>query len=84
MRIYLSIAALAASSVAAFQPISTKTSTTTATQLQASKCGKYDFDVAIVGCGVGGHGAALHARAQDLDTAVFAGGDVGGSEYYIL
>lgn len=41
--------------------------------------GQYDFDIAIVGCGVGGHGAALHARAQDLKTAVFAGGDVGGT-----
>lgn len=39
----------------------------------------YDFDVAIIGCGVGGHGAALHARAQDLKTAVFAGEDVGGT-----
>lgn len=47
--------------------------------LRASKCGTYDFDVAIVGCGVGGHGAALHARAQELSTAVFAGGDVGGT-----
>jgi hypothetical protein len=41
--------------------------------------GAFDFDVAIVGCGVGGHGAALHSRAQDLKTAVFAGGDVGGT-----
>merc|ERR1711937_136444 len=39
----------------------------------------YDFDVAIIGCGVGGHGAALHSRAQGLSTAVFAGGDVGGT-----
>lgn len=39
----------------------------------------YDFDVAIIGCGVGGHGAALHARAQSLNTAVFSGGDVGGT-----
>lgn len=23
----------------------------------------YDYDVIIVGCGVGGHGAALHARS---------------------
>ncbi len=38
----------------------------------------FDFDVAIIGCGVGGHGAALHARAQQLNTVVFAGGDVGG------
>lgn len=39
----------------------------------------FDFDVAIIGCGVGGHGAALHSRAQGLSTAVFAGGDVGGT-----
>lgn len=39
----------------------------------------FDFDVAIIGCGVGGHGAALHARAQQLNTCVFAGGDVGGT-----
>jgi dihydrolipoamide dehydrogenase len=39
----------------------------------------FDFDVAIIGCGVGGHGAALHARSQSLQTAVFAGGDVGGT-----
>ena len=39
----------------------------------------YDYDVIIVGCGVGGHGAALHARANGLKTAVFTGGDVGGT-----
>lgn len=41
--------------------------------------GEFDFDVAIIGCGVGGHGCALHARGQSLKTAVFAGGDVGGT-----
>jgi dihydrolipoamide dehydrogenase len=41
--------------------------------------GEFDFDVAIIGCGVGGHGAALHSRAQGLSTGVFAGGDVGGT-----
>ncbi|GMH59975.1 hypothetical protein TrST_g7677 [Triparma strigata] len=40
---------------------------------------EYDFDVAIIGCGVGGHGAALHARGQGLKTAVFSGRDVGGT-----
>lgn len=40
---------------------------------------EFDFDVAIVGCGVGGHGAALHSRAQSLKTAVFSGRDVGGT-----
>jgi len=38
-----------------------------------------EFDVIIVGCGVGGHGAALHARSQSLSTAVFSGNDVGGT-----
>ena len=33
----------------------------------------------IVGCGVGGHGAALHARSQGLKTCVLSGGDVGGT-----
>lgn len=41
--------------------------------------GDFDFDVAIIGCGVGGHGAALHSRGQGLSTAVFSGGDVGGT-----
>jgi len=40
---------------------------------------EFDFDVAIIGCGVGGHGAALHARSQNLKTAVFSGNDVGGT-----
>jgi dihydrolipoamide dehydrogenase len=28
----------------------------------------FDYDVIIVGCGVGGHGAALHARACGKDS----------------
>lgn len=40
---------------------------------------KFDYDVAIIGCGVGGHGAALHARANGLKTAVLTGKDVGGT-----
>jgi dihydrolipoamide dehydrogenase len=40
---------------------------------------QYDYDVIIVGCGVGGHGAALHARSQGLKTAVLTGKDVGGT-----
>eukprot|EP01038_Epipyxis_sp_PR26KG_P006728 gene6728-9221_t len=39
----------------------------------------HDYDVIIVGCGVGGHGAALHARANGLKTAVLTGKDVGGT-----
>ena len=40
---------------------------------------EFDYDVAIVGCGVGGHGAALHARARGLKTLVLSGGAVGGT-----
>ena len=98
MRIYatscsvvLTLAAASRTS-SAFQPArlaqrtttSSTSRTSTTSKLDASQCGNYDFDVAIVGCGVGGHGAALHARAQQLETAVFAGGDVGGSEWPCL
>ena len=55
-----------------------RTSSRSASGLQMAD-GEFDFDVAIIGCGVGGHGAALHSRAQDLKTAVFAGEDVGGT-----
>lgn len=78
MRIVVTLLLWIGSSVSAFRVVSTKLSTQTS-QLLASKCGNYDFDVAIIGCGVGGHGAALHARSQGLETAVFVGGDVGGS-----
>ena len=27
----------------------------------ASDAGQYDYDLVIIGCGVGGHGAAMHA-----------------------
>lgn len=35
----------------------------TAVVAQAA-AGKYDYDLVIIGCGVGGHGAALHAVEQ--------------------
>jgi len=41
--------------------------------------GNFDYDLIIVGCGVGGHGAALHARSNGLKTAIFTGKDVGGT-----
>jgi dihydrolipoamide dehydrogenase len=40
---------------------------------------QFDYDLVIVGCGVGGHGAALHARANGLKTAILTGNDVGGT-----
>lgn len=39
----------------------------------------FDYDLLIVGCGVGGHAAALHARANGLKTAVLTGQDIGGT-----
>jgi len=40
---------------------------------------EFDYDVAIIGAGVGGHGAALHARSKGLKVVVFTGGDAGGT-----
>ena len=41
--------------------------------------GGYDYDLVIIGCGVGGHGAALHAVEQGMKVAVIEGHDVGGT-----
>ena len=38
-----------------------------------------EWDVIIVGCGVGGHGAALHAVSKGMKACVVAGEDVGGT-----
>ena len=40
---------------------------------------KYDYDVAIIGCGVGGHGAALAAVQNGLKTCIIEGHDIGGT-----
>ena len=40
---------------------------------------EYDYDVAIIGCGVGGHAAALQARCKGLKTAVLTAKDIGGT-----
>uniref|UniRef100_A0A0D6R4G8 dihydrolipoyl dehydrogenase n=1 Tax=Araucaria cunninghamii TaxID=56994 RepID=A0A0D6R4G8_ARACU len=39
----------------------------------------YDYDVIIIGAGVGGHGAALHAVEKGLKTAIIEGDVVGGT-----
>ncbi|KAL7532984.1 hypothetical protein ACHAWF_008595 [Thalassiosira exigua] len=78
MRAGTSPASLTAAATA-FAPSTPARSTSSSPSASASKCGTYDFDVIVVGCGVGGHGAALHSRAQDLTTAVFSGKDVGGT-----
>ncbi len=39
----------------------------------------YDYDLVIVGAGVGGHGAALHAVDCGLKTAIVEAGEMGGT-----
>jgi dihydrolipoamide dehydrogenase len=39
----------------------------------------FDYDLVIVGAGVGGHGAALHAVNCGLKTAIIEAGDMGGT-----
>ncbi len=40
---------------------------------------EFDYDVIIVGAGVGGHGAALHAVKQGLKTAIVEAKEMGGT-----
>lgn len=80
MRLSVSLLLIAASSVSSFVPhqhAARKLAPIGA--LSMAEDDEFDFDVAVIGCGVGGHGAALHSRAQGLSTAVFSGGDVGGT-----
>ena len=39
----------------------------------------FDYDVAVVGAGVGGHGAALHAVSKGMRVVIFEAKDVGGT-----
>lgn len=39
----------------------------------------FDYDLMIIGAGVGGHGAALHGVAQGLKTAIVEASDMGGT-----
>lgn len=39
----------------------------------------FDYDLLIIGAGVGGHGAALHAVKCGLKTAIVEAGDMGGT-----
>ena len=74
MKLVVSFVVLSVASAFTARP-----ATTSFRRSQLQMADAYDFDVAIIGCGVGGHGAALHSRAQDLNTAVFVGGDIGGT-----
>ncbi|WPT14277.1 Dihydrolipoyl dehydrogenase 1 [Picochlorum sp. SENEW3] len=45
----------------------------------SNSSGGYDYDLVIIGAGVGGHGAALHAVDKGLKVAVIEGHDIGGT-----
>ncbi|PNH07186.1 Dihydrolipoyl dehydrogenase [Tetrabaena socialis] len=40
---------------------------------------EFEYDLVIIGCGVGGHGAALHAVESGLKVAVIEGYEIGGT-----
>ncbi|NEP40349.1 MAG: dihydrolipoyl dehydrogenase, partial [Okeania sp. SIO2H7] len=40
---------------------------------------KFDYDLVIIGAGVGGHGAAIHAVSCGLKTAIIEAADMGGT-----
>ena len=40
---------------------------------------EFDYDLVIIGAGVGGHGAAIHAVASGLKTAIIESGVMGGT-----
>lgn len=40
---------------------------------------EFDYDLVIIGAGVGGHGAALHAVSCGLKTAIIEAGEMGGT-----
>lgn len=39
----------------------------------------FDYDLAVIGAGVGGHGAALHAVSKGLKVAIFEAAEIGGT-----
>lgn len=48
-------------------------------QLKNKMVQGFDFDLVIIGAGVGGHGAALHAVNCGLSVAIVEGGEMGGT-----
>lgn len=51
----------------------------TAFPLDGGKNVAFDYDLLIIGCGVGGHSAALHGVAAGLKVAVVEAGEMGGT-----
>ena len=66
---------------ASFAPLASKKLSLRSSRLSSaprmSTSHGFDYDLIIVGCGVGGHGAALHARAQVSAAAPRIAADTG-------
>ncbi|KAF8821230.1 pyruvate dehydrogenase complex subunit PDH-E3I [Cardiosporidium cionae] len=76
---FLSTAASPVSSLPSFLQNSFAPSPASSLSMASSMTTPFDYDVAIIGGGVGGHGAALQAVTRGLKTVIFTGGDVGGT-----
>ena len=48
-------------------------------EMNTTNKSKYDYDLIIIGAGVGGHGAAIHAAESGLKTAIVEGDVMGGT-----
>ena len=48
-------------------------------KVSAMAAANYDYDLIIIGAGVGGHGAAIHAAECGLKTAIVEGDVMGGT-----
>jgi dihydrolipoamide dehydrogenase len=79
MRAAVLLAALAGAKAYMLTPVAARPVAAGRGLLSGLRMADPDFDLVIIGCGVGGHGAALHAVSRGLKVAVCAGADVGGT-----
>ncbi|KAI7734944.1 hypothetical protein M8C21_010848 [Ambrosia artemisiifolia] len=62
-----------------FKRLCPKTKVTASLNGNGAQSKGFDYDLVIIGAGVGGHGAALHAVEKGLKTAIIEGDVVGGT-----
>ncbi|KAL4588380.1 hypothetical protein LXL04_001264 [Taraxacum kok-saghyz] len=62
-----------------FKQLRSKTKISAALSTNGNSAKGFDYDLVIIGAGVGGHGAALHAVEKGLKTAIIEGDVVGGT-----
>ncbi|KAI3788787.1 hypothetical protein L2E82_01563 [Cichorium intybus] len=62
-----------------FKQLRPKTKISASLSSNGNSAKGFDYDLVIIGAGVGGHGAALHAVEKGLKTAIIEGDVVGGT-----